>query len=156
MLNMNPVVQVNVNIGASSKVATVFDIGAILTPETGTGTTLGTARFATYSSLADILAGEAGVKPAFANTTETYKAAEKYFGVSPAPAKVMVIYYATNPDAPAYSSSQTYDVGDYCTYNSKIYECTTAITTAEEWNADHWEEYPSTDETPVTAVLDAL
>lgn len=42
--------------------------------------------------------------------------------------------------APAYSASSTYAVGDYVTYNNKLYECTTAITTAEAWNSSHWTE----------------
>lgn len=41
--------------------------------------------------------------------------------------------------APAYSTSGTYAVGDYVTYNGNVYRCTTAITTAEAWNASHWE-----------------
>lgn len=40
--------------------------------------------------------------------------------------------------APAYSSSATYDVGDYVLYSGSLYRCTTAITTAEEWTAAHW------------------
>lgn len=40
--------------------------------------------------------------------------------------------------APAYSSSATYAVGDYVIYNSGLYRCTTAITTAEAWTAGHW------------------
>ena len=91
---MNPVVLVNVSIGASSTVSSVFDIGAILTPEAGTGTTLGTTtRFAYYASMSEILNGESGVKPAFADSTETYKAAAKYFGVTPAPRKLLIIYF---------------------------------------------------------------
>lgn len=156
MLNMTPVVQVNVSVGASSKVATVFDIGAILTPESGTGASLGTTRFAVYSDLSEMLSGVSGEKPAFASTTETYKAAEKYFGVSPAPRALMVIYYASNPEAPEYSASATYAVGDFCTHEGKIYSCNTAIASGEAWNAAHWDEYPMTDETPVTAIADAI
>lgn len=40
--------------------------------------------------------------------------------------------------APAYSSSATYDVGDYVLYSGSLYRCTTEITTAEEWTAAHW------------------
>ena len=40
--------------------------------------------------------------------------------------------------ASAYSTSSTYGVGDYCIYNSQLYRCTTAITTAEAWTAAHW------------------
>ena len=40
--------------------------------------------------------------------------------------------------ADAYSSSSTYAVGDLCVYNGALYECNTAITTAEAWNSAHW------------------
>lgn len=40
--------------------------------------------------------------------------------------------------APAYSSSATYAVGDYVLYEGGLYECNTAITTAEAWTAAHW------------------
>lgn len=45
-----------------------------------------------------------------------------------------------------YSSSATYDIGDYCTYDNKIYRCTTAITSEETWNAAHWTSVLLTDE----------
>lgn len=40
--------------------------------------------------------------------------------------------------APAYSASSTYAVGNYVTHGGYLYRCTTAITTAEAWNAAHW------------------
>ena len=40
--------------------------------------------------------------------------------------------------APAYDSTSTYEVGDYCLYSGQLYECTTAISTAEAWTAAHW------------------
>lgn len=40
--------------------------------------------------------------------------------------------------APAYSSSATYAVGDRVTYQGRIYVCTTAVTTPEAFNIDHW------------------
>lgn len=40
--------------------------------------------------------------------------------------------------APAYSTSGTYAVGDYVTYNGNVYRCTTAISTAEAWTPAHW------------------
>lgn len=40
--------------------------------------------------------------------------------------------------ASAYDSTATYAVGDLCIYNGNLYECTTAISTAEEWTAAHW------------------
>ena len=40
--------------------------------------------------------------------------------------------------APEYSASSTYAVGDHCMHLGKYYECSTAISTAEAWNAAHW------------------
>lgn len=40
--------------------------------------------------------------------------------------------------APEYSSSKTYAVGDLVIHDNQLYECSTAITTAEAWNASHW------------------
>lgn len=42
--------------------------------------------------------------------------------------------------APAFSTSATYALGDYVMYNSKLYECTTAVTTAGAWNPANWTE----------------
>lgn len=41
---------------------------------------------------------------------------------------------------PIYSTSSTYEVGDRVRYGYQAWECITAITTAETWNADHWKE----------------
>lgn len=40
--------------------------------------------------------------------------------------------------AATYSGSATYKVGDYCIHDGGLYRCTTAIATAEAWNAAHW------------------
>lgn len=40
--------------------------------------------------------------------------------------------------ADAYDSTATYFVGQFCKYNGNVYECKTAITTAEAWTASHW------------------
>ena len=37
-----------------------------------------------------------------------------------------------------YDATSTYDVGAYVTHENNLYKCNTAITTAEEWNAEHW------------------
>ena len=51
------------------------------------------------------------------------------------------LYYLANYSiAPYYSSSATYAVGDKVRYSYYLYKCTTAITTAEAWNAEHWEQ----------------
>ena len=41
---------------------------------------------------------------------------------------------------PAEYEEKTYAVGDYCTRNGRIYRCTSAISSGEEWNDAHWEE----------------
>lgn len=40
--------------------------------------------------------------------------------------------------APVYSAASTYAVGARCRYGFYVYECKTAITTPEAWNASHW------------------
>lgn len=37
-----------------------------------------------------------------------------------------------------YDNTATYAVGDYCIYNNTLYRCTTAISTAEDFNPAHW------------------
>ena len=37
-----------------------------------------------------------------------------------------------------YSSSKTYDIGDYCIYKNTLYRCNTKITIAENWTSNHW------------------
>ena len=46
--------------------------------------------------------------------------------------------FVANIIADPYDSTATYDVGDYCSYNGLFYQCNTAISTAEAWNANHW------------------
>lgn len=48
--------------------------------------------------------------------------------------------------APAFSSSSTYAVGDYVTYEGILYKCTTAVSTAGAWNAANWSAVAVTDE----------
>ena len=113
---MNPVVQVNVSIGASSTVSSVFDIGAILTSEAGTTDALTTTkRFVTYTSLDEMSDGVSGEKPAYGTTSDTYKAAEKYFGVTPAPKRLVVIFYdgtnGTTPETPTTGLADALDKG---------------------------------------------
>lgn len=51
-----------------------------------------------------------------------------------------------NSLAPAYSSSETYGLGEYVIYNHVLYRCTTAISTAEVWNIDHWTQVVLTED----------
>lgn len=159
MLNIDPIVQVDVHVGTATAVSGVFDVGAILgtTPVAGKFDT--NNRYKEYESLAKM------VQDGFLTTSPEYKAAEKYFGVDPAPSKVVMIYYFSNPaaadNASDYDSSETYDVGDYCLYpigsaeNKKTYVCKTAETTGT-WDSSKWDEVDTVNEHPVTAMLDAL
>lgn len=40
--------------------------------------------------------------------------------------------------AETYSVTADYFVGEFCIYNSYVWECTTAITGGEAWNVNHW------------------
>lgn len=40
--------------------------------------------------------------------------------------------------ADAYDPSSTYSVDDYCTYDGNLYQCITAVTTGEPFDADKW------------------
>lgn len=48
--------------------------------------------------------------------------------------------------ADAYDETETYAVGDYVIYGGDLYKCTTAISTAEEWDSTHWTPCLITDE----------
>lgn len=37
-----------------------------------------------------------------------------------------------------FSPIATYEVGDYCTYNFRLWKCVTAISTPENWTQSHW------------------
>lgn len=50
--------------------------------------------------------------------------------------------------APAFSSSSTYAVGDYCTHEGLLYKCTTAVSTAGSWNAENWSAVSAMGEMP--------
>ena len=86
MLTLEPVVNVNVSVSASVMSASSYDVGLIVTAATE-GFTVAT-RVKTYSSLANVLGD-------FAATTDTYKAAELYFNVTPAPSSLVIGVYGS-------------------------------------------------------------
>lgn len=43
-------------------------------------------------------------------------------------------------DAPEFSATKTYAVGDHVTYQSKVYKCTTAISVGAAWDVNNWTE----------------
>lgn len=43
-------------------------------------------------------------------------------------------------DTDTYSNAQTYSIGDIVVYNNQLYRCTTAVTTAEEFDVAKWQK----------------
>lgn len=66
--------------------------------------------------------------------------------------KIDSVIYAVGGDsanqniADAFSTSATYAIGDYCIYESILYKCTTAVTTAGAWDSTKWTPCVVTDE----------
>jgi hypothetical protein len=58
--------------------------------------------------------------------------------------------------AEEYSSSTTYALGSYCIYNNLLYRCTTAITTAEAWNSNHWTQIVLADDVELKTSIQAI
>lgn len=44
-----------------------------------------------------------------------------------------------------FSTSSTYDVGDFCKYDGALYVCKTAVTTAGAWDATKWTAMPNSE-----------
>lgn len=51
----------------------------------------------------------------------------------------------------AYSNQNTYSKGEYCIYNNVLYKCKAAISSAEEFNAEHWEKTSVSNEIAVVS-----
>jgi len=56
------------------------------------------------------------------------------------------ISYLNDSLADDYSSSSTYNVGDYVMRNYKLYRCNTTISTAESWTSAHWTQVALADD----------
>lgn len=157
MLNIDPIVQIDVRVGTSTASVGVFDVGAILGSTPVSGYFDMSNRYKEYTSLAAMVAD------GFQTTSDEYKAAAKYFGVDPAPSKVVMIYYFANPAAAdaavEYDSAHTYNVGDYCKHTestvTKLYCCKTNSTTGA-WDSSKWDEVTTVNESPAEAMLDAI
>lgn len=66
-------------------------------------------------------------------------------------------YVVSQLIAEEYDSTATYDIGDYCSYNGGFYVCSTAISTAEAWNSNHWVQVTVADElTDLKEDIDSL
>ena len=81
-------------------------------------------------------------------TTTYYGVTKLYTGAASTSTSVSLtpasLYNLCNGSiAPYYSASATYDVGDKVRYGNILYECNTAITTAEAWTDAHWTALPT-------------
>lgn len=70
--------------------------------------------------------------------TATTKAGEASASATAAAASASAAASSVASLAHPYDATATYNIGDYVIYNGVLYRCTTAITTAEAWNAAHW------------------
>ena len=102
-------------VSAGEAIDFVYDGTDYLMSRTGTATT-------TYYGLTKLATS------AYSTSTST--------ALTPASLNSFAQYVATG--LPAYSASATYAVGDRVRYGNYMYECNTAITTAEAWTAAHW------------------
>lgn len=48
--------------------------------------------------------------------------------------------------AEEYDSSKTYNIGDYCIYDYKLYKCNTQISTGEDFDPTKWDQTTIMDE----------
>ena len=82
-----------------------------------------------------------------ANATTTYHGLAKYSdslvstssGAGLTPKAMSIAMTNIISGTPVYSASSTYAVGDRVRYSNNVWECITAIATAEEWTAAHWQ-----------------
>lgn len=58
----------------------------------------------------------------------------------------IVDYEARNIIAPAYNTTKTYTVGEYCMYDNKMYKCTTSVSTPGSFDPNSWSETTNSDE----------
>ena len=119
MLTYDPVVEINVSVGAAVQAGSGFNVGAILGPSS---VITAANRYAEYASPAAMLEGTTH----FAITDPEYLAAVKYFGCSPAPDKVVVIFYGST-ETPAAALQDAYEKG--ASFYG-VYYCPTSTETA--------------------------
>lgn len=81
MLTIDPIVHITLNVDSAATIASVYDVGLILG---SSGVITSEDRVQRFTSLLEMSEG------GFAESSKEYQAAKKYFGVSPAPAAVMV------------------------------------------------------------------
>ncbi len=88
MLSINTIARVEVNAVRSASVPTSFDTGLLLVKDASFAAS---KRLKSYASSAEAAEGLAA--DGFGESTEAYKAAQKYFAASPAPGRLLVSCY---------------------------------------------------------------
>lgn len=104
LLTLDSIVKVDVAIASAATVSSQrFDVGLLVSSETaGADGPSANVRAKTYTALSEVLSD-------YANTTQTYKLAEKYFSASPTP-RALVIGYAASGETPEATISAIRDV----------------------------------------------
>ena len=94
MLSINTIARVVVNAVRARGAGSNFETGLILTP---LGNYSDSKRLMSFSSASEAAAGL--INAGFTTSDQVYKYALKYFGVSPAPARLLVSCYPLEPTA---------------------------------------------------------
>ena len=81
----------------------------------------------------------------FYGVTQLYTGAG-YSGVDQALTPRSLKNFGDGVIAPYFSDTSTYAVGDRVRCQNNIYECSTAITTPEQWTISHWTQLPTLQE----------
>ena len=117
---------------------------------TALGLKLDSADYVNFTGATNQTAGAAGRVPAPAIGTERYLSssgswqtpdsapAESSIHLITSSAVFAALLSVLGQIAPAFDDQSTYALGSYCTHDGVLYRCSTAIDTAEEWNASHW------------------
>ena len=140
----NEIERINNNVQAALSV--VADAG-VSVPENANSNNLPAAVSALANEKQDKLTGTKGQIVGFDSDGKPVALDKTSYGVATLGANgkltgtqvpMQQIIAVTN--AAEYSATATYALGDYCTYDGKLYRCTTVITEAEAWTAAHWTE----------------
>ena len=91
MLSINTIARVSVNVIRSAVTPTSFDTGVILVKDSGY---TAAKRLRTYANSTEAATGM--IADGFTSSSEPYKAVQKYFAASPAPARLLVSFYTTS------------------------------------------------------------
>ena len=135
MLSINPIARVNVSVLRTSDSPSVFDTGLLLLKDSNYAAA---KRLLTYNSWEEASAGL--VEAGFADTTQAYKSAQKYFLADPAPSKLLVSCYPTSEspsDALAAVLNLTADFYGVCLGQAETDQVISALASYIEAASEH-------------------